>query len=63
MPVRRPLSLLVTSYAEDQYTDTDDETQLGAEDRRKHFLFSYCQHTTNFQTCSIPDSGELVLQG
>lgn len=62
MPAPRRLSLVDTSCAEDRYTDPDDEIHFSIEHRRKHFLFSYCQHSTNFQVYSIPNSGGLVLE-
>lgn len=62
MPGLRPLSLLVMSYAEDRHTDTGDEIQFSRENRRKHFLLSYCQCISSFQACSIPPSGGLVFE-
>lgn len=56
------LPLLVMSHAEDGYTNTDHEIQFSTEDRKKHFLFSYGQHPTNFPTCSISDPGGLVFK-
>lgn len=64
MPAPRPLSLSVTSYAEDILTPMVRHILVQIiEHKRKNFLFSYCQHSTNFQIHSIPNSGGSVFEG